>query len=123
MIFENLFATRDLLCASLVNHGWRTACVDMNKLWRRHWQLVKLSATERRRILAKNPNEVDWYAESESAIRKEVGLTLLSVCRRPKRCSLEERQDVLPHYPTPLRLLCSELRRWRCSSDSLQALR
>lgn len=66
VIFEHLFVTKDLLCAALVNRAWRKACVGLNKLWRRHWQFIKLSATECRRTLAKNPDEVDWYAESES---------------------------------------------------------
>lgn len=65
VIFEHLFFTKDLLCAALVNRAWRAACISLQTLWRRHWQFLKHNDTDRRRILAKDKDQVDWYAESE----------------------------------------------------------
>lgn len=65
VIFEHLFFTKDLLCAALVNRSWRATCVNMKKLWRRHWQFTKQDDTHRRRVLAKEPSEIDWFAESK----------------------------------------------------------
>lgn len=65
VIFEHLFLTKDLLRAALVNRAWRAACTSLKTLWRRHWQFLKLSDIERRRVLAKDQKQVDWHAESE----------------------------------------------------------
>lgn len=64
VVFEHLFFTKDLLCVVLANRAWRAACISLQKLWRRHWQFIKISDVQRRRILAKDPSSVDWYAES-----------------------------------------------------------
>lgn len=71
-VYEYLNCAEDLLCASLVNRAWRMASIGLNKIWRRHWQAVKLSATERRRVLAKNADEVDWYAECKTSLAEAV---------------------------------------------------
>lgn len=64
VIFEHLFFTKDLLCTALVNRTWRTACLSFKSLWRRHWRFAKHDDVHRLRVLAKNEDEVDWFAES-----------------------------------------------------------
>lgn len=65
VIFECLSSPEDLLRAALVDRSWRNACVGLKTTWRNHWLSLKHSATHRRLVLAKNENEVDWFAESE----------------------------------------------------------
>lgn len=64
VIFEHLFFTKDLLCAALVNRAWRAACLSLKSVWRRHWKFLKHNDAHRRRVLARNEDEVDWFAES-----------------------------------------------------------
>lgn len=75
-ILECLSSPEDLLCAALVNRGWRAACVGPIAFWRHEWLSLKHNDTHRRRVLSKPEGEVDWFAESESTSRRFADMLL-----------------------------------------------